>query len=81
MNKELDNIMERFPDQRRRIIDLFNNNEDFRTLCEDYWQSKQALLNSMSNKIEDTLLENEYSVLCLELEKEALRFIGFADHY
>lgn len=76
MTKELDNMMQRFPDQRGRIIELFNNNEDFRTVCEDYWESRQALLNSMTHKIEDAILENEYSVLCLELEKEALRFIG-----
>ena len=76
MNKELNNMLERFPDQRKRIIELYNKNEDFRALCEDYWQSKKALLNSRGNQIEDALLENEYSGLCLELEKEALRFIG-----
>jgi hypothetical protein len=75
MTKDLHNMLERFPDQRKKIIDLYSKNEDFRTLCEDYWQSKKALVKSRDKKISDALLENEYSGLCLELEMEALRFI------
>jgi hypothetical protein len=77
MNKVLYKMVERFADQASRIIDLYNTNVDFRALCGDYWQSKQALLNFDGNENADAILENEYSMLCLELEKEALRFIEF----
>lgn len=76
MQKELDNLIAQFPGKRRRIIDLFNTSEDFRTLCEDYWQSKQVLMKSRGTMMESSLLENEYTVLCIELEKEVLRFIA-----
>lgn len=76
MQKELYNMLERFPEYREKILELFNNNEDFKSLCEDYLQCRNALGKYRDNVQEDTRSENEYCGLSHELEQEALRFLG-----
>ena len=74
MHKELYNMLERFPEYRGNIIELFNSNEDFKSLCDDYWQCKNALLKFREHVLEDAQVENEYRQLCMDLEQDAFRF-------
>jgi len=76
MEKELNNILERFPEFSGKIIELFNSNGEFKSLCEDYLQCKNALVKFSDNVLKDTRIENEYKALCLDLEQEALHFFN-----
>ncbi|MBZ5857620.1 hypothetical protein [Flavihumibacter profundi] len=77
MEKELDNILERFPQYREKIILLYNNNEDFKSLSDDYLQCKNTLSKLRQHLIvADTRMENEYKALCLDLEQEILQYLN-----
>ncbi|ULQ52000.1 hypothetical protein [Flavihumibacter fluvii] len=76
MEKELDNILERFPQYREKIICLYTNNEDFKSLSDDYLQCKITLSKFRQHLlVADTRMENEYKALCLDLEQEILQFL------
>jgi len=79
MQKELNNMLERFPEHKGKIFELFSSNEDFKSLCEDYWQCKNALYKYRNNVQEDARNENEYAGLSLDLEQEILRFLGITN--
>jgi uncharacterized protein YdcH (DUF465 family) len=75
MQKELDMIMENFPEHREKIAELFRNNEDFKSLCMDYWQCRIAMIKFRETVLDDVRTENEYVKLLNELEQEAARFL------
>ena len=75
MRKVLDYILKKFPDLRPKIIDFYNNDEDFRTLCEDYLTSAEALEKCRLNVIKDKEFENEYLQVYVDLEKEILHLL------
>ena len=76
MQKELDYMIGRFPRYRARVIELFNCNDDFKSLCDDYWQCHNNLyrLNEQANR--EPRLENGYKMLSLTLEQEVLHFLN-----
>jgi hypothetical protein len=76
MRKEIDNILEKFPEYRNRIITLYDDDDDFKTLCEDYLVSMQGIEECKLNFIKDKGLESEFLEICLELEKEIIRLLG-----
>jgi hypothetical protein len=76
MNKELDYMLERYPEYRGRIIELFGSDEDFKSLCDDIWQCKNNLVKFRENRVSDTRNENEYRLLLLDLEQEVLNFLA-----
>jgi hypothetical protein len=76
MRKSLDYILGRFPDHGNKILDLFNQDDDFRMLCEDFLASMQGLEECRLNVIKDKGLENEFSQVHLELEKEIIHLLG-----
>ena len=51
-----DKIKEKFPDEAARIEDLYASDEDFRTLCEDYFSCIQQL-----QKFKKEFSEKQYS--------------------
>lgn len=75
MTKELDHMIQKFPGYRGRLIELFRTNEDFRSLCDDYWQCDSKLIHLRQNTIKDTRAENSYALLFLDLEQEVMRFL------
>ena len=72
MIKALEYILTRFPDQRAKIINLYNTDDDFKTLCEDYFTSVQAIEKCRTSATKGREVENEYLHVNLELEKEIL---------
>jgi len=77
MEKELDNILQRFPQYRKKIIALYSSNEDFKALSIDYLQCKNTLSRFKQQLIvADVRMENEYKALCLDLEQEILHFLN-----
>ena len=75
MRRVLELILTKFPDHKHKIIDLYNNNEDFRLLCEDYLSSVQALEKCRAEVFKDREFEGEFLDVNLELEKEIVRLL------
>ena len=76
MYKELDHMLERFPQHRGRIIELYDRNEDFRSLCNDYLQCKLTMEKFEKDVRHGIRMENQYRVLNLDLEREVLHFLN-----
>ena len=75
MTKVLEYILGKFPDHSAKIIDLFNKDEDFRILCEDYVTSMQEAEGKRLNVIKDREIEREYLHVNIELEKEIIHVL------
>ena len=74
-DKILDLIFKQFKYQKDCISELFNESGSFRSICEDYYDCKKVLDDSMkkSSKIAD--LQKEYQLLLSEIEDELLERI------
>ena len=69
-------VMERFPAHQRAIKDLYNNNQNFQTLCADYRLCSTALDHwSKSDLPEAPQRRKEYETLRSELESKILKNI------
>jgi predicted secreted protein len=75
VEKELDYMIEKFPQYRAKLIHLFNNNDDFRSLCDDYWQCNYCATKFTSNVKNEARIENNYKVLSLALEQEVQNYL------
>jgi hypothetical protein len=75
MRRVLELILSKFPDHRHRIIDLYNKDEDFRLLCQDYISSTQALQKCRKDVFKDRTFEGEFLEVNLELEKEIVQLL------
>ena len=75
INKELVTIIKKFPEQNNRIKTLFGINEDFRTLCSDYFLCMQYLQKFKKETGETKTCIIEFSDIRKELENELERFI------
>jgi hypothetical protein len=61
-------VIEQFPDLWREVTSLFEQDQVFRELCEDYESCSQALARRESNEA----LRREYAALRLRLQTELL---------
>ncbi len=75
MTPSLQRVSEQFPHLRERVACLFERDDIFRELCEDYEACAQAL--SLQARNED--LRREYSALRLRLETELLAYVNEAE--
>jgi len=75
LNKQLQVIKKKFPEQIERIEDLFGKSEDFRTLCADYFLCIKHLEKFKREYGEKKLTFKEYKVIREELENELFHFI------
>ncbi len=75
MTSSLRLVTEQFPLLRERVACLFERDEIFRELCDDYEACAQAL--SQQERDED--LRREYSALRLRLETELLGYLNEAE--
>jgi hypothetical protein len=76
MALSLQRVSEQFPHLRERVACLFERDDVFRELCDDYEACAQALAQQERN--ED--LRREYSALRLRLETELLAYLDAAEH-
>jgi hypothetical protein len=76
MTPALHRVSEQFPNLRERVACLFERDEIFRELCEDYEACARALLQQESNAD----LRREYAALRLRLETELLGYLQEAEH-
>ena len=71
MPSSLQLVSEQFPHLRERVACLFEREEIFRELCEDYEVCSGALAGRPASEG----LRREYSALRLRLETELLRYL------
>ena len=71
MASSLQLVSEQFPHLRDRVACLFERDELFRELCEDYETCAGALARQPASEG----LRREYSALQLRLETELLRYL------
>jgi hypothetical protein len=71
MPSSLHLVSEQFPHLRDRVTCLFERNEIFRELCEDYETCTSALARQPASGA----LRHEYSALQLRLETELLGYL------
>ena len=76
MIKAYEFILSKFPDHRAKIMELYNQQEDFRTLCIDFLNTVQSLEECRKNSINDKEIEIEFSELFVDLEREIIRLIS-----
>jgi hypothetical protein len=74
--EKLQTMIQRFPDFRVRIIQLYQNDENFKSLCEDYWLCITLLAKYKSNMDIDLELENEYDTMCGTLENDIQQYLN-----
>jgi hypothetical protein len=70
MTNALEHVLEKFPDRRVKIIELYDKDEEFRILCDDYLTSLRTLEQFRSRAVKSNPFEKEFMDLRNELEKE-----------
>lgn len=75
MTKELDHMISRFPIYRSSVMELYSKSDDFKSLCEDYWNCTNNLGKLLAKADTPARLSNQYRLLSLELEQEVLECI------
>jgi hypothetical protein len=76
MNKELDNVLIKFPAYRGRILELFSGNPDFKSLCEDYWLCRNNLNHFEFENRKIRSDKKQFTDLAHRLENEITRFLN-----
>lgn len=75
MTPSLQLVTEHFPHLRERVACLFERDETFRELCEDY----EACTCALSRRESSDDLKREYAALRLRLEFELLGYVQQAE--
>ena len=70
LGKALEYVLNKYPDQSARVIELYSTDEDFRILCNDILATGEALEQCRQNALKDREYENEFLQVFLDLEKE-----------
>lgn len=70
VQEELSYIIKEHPDLESRIRDAYNNSEQFRTLCNDYFLCLKTLNQINTRTTQNIKMLGEYTALKKELEKE-----------
>lgn len=75
VTQELQPIILKFPNLKTKIIQLYNNDSNFKSLCDDYWLSSTLLQRCKMSVDSNLILENEYGSMCAILEKEMTDYL------
>jgi hypothetical protein len=73
--QELQIVILKFPDSKAKIIQLYNNDSNFKSLCEDYWLSTALHTKYKESMDTNVGLEAEYDSMSLLLEKEVTEYL------
>ena len=80
MSDDVKFMMDRFSAYKDQILEAYQSNDEFKTLCEDFYASALILENVKKKLLKDKRSELEYRKLFLDLEGEILNFLGTEDH-
>lgn len=73
--QDLQSVIIKFPDSRAKLIQLYSNDANFKSLCEDYWLSTTLRAKCGHEPNKDNALKNEYDSICSLLEQEVNDYI------
>ena len=76
MTRELIFIIEHFPAFEARIIDRYENDQDFRQLCNDYCLSMNMLDAFRKTEPDFKKVKRDYEQVSEDLKKELLQFFS-----
>jgi len=76
MTSELIFIIKRFPAFQGRIIDLYEHDQDFRQLCNDYCLSMNMLEAFRKTEPDFKKVKSDYEQVSEDLKKELLQFFS-----
>ena len=68
--------IDQFADYKEVINRLYQIDDDFRALCDDYSMSKMHIEKFSAKSLEDKQRKIEYQQLTLDLEKEILDYVN-----
>lgn len=71
---EFEILTNKFPQYTCKIIQLYENDSNFRALCDDYCLGISILLKSKPDQ-SDLALEIEYTTICGLLEQELIEYL------
>ena len=75
LNSSVRLLNERFPHVRDRATCLFEQDETFRELCDDYAACVGTVARLEGCGLASACMRNEYAALQLRLERELLRYL------
>lgn len=73
-------MVDRFSSYKSQILEAYQTNDEFKSLCEDFYSSALILENLKRRLLKDKKNELEYRKLFLDLESEILDFLGTGDN-
>lgn len=76
MTKELIFMIERFPAYQMKIIELYDRDQDFRQLCNDYCLSVNMLEAFRKTEPDFKKVQHDYEQVSKDLKKELLQLLG-----
>ena len=68
MDEEVIYLLNRFPKHKKLLMESYTNNEEFRTLCQDYYNSAITLEKSEHKVAKGLKSRQEYERLYSDLE-------------
>jgi hypothetical protein len=80
MSEDVKFMVDRFSAYKDQILDAYQTDDEFKTLCEDFYSSALILGNFKKKLLQDKRSELEYRKLFLDLESEVLDFLGNDDN-
>jgi len=72
---KLHEMIQKFPDFKVRIIQLYQHDENFKSLCDDYWLCTTLLEKQKNRMLADPELALEYDSICSTLENDINKFL------
>ena len=79
MNEEIIYMLDRFPKHRKIILKTYNTNDDFKSLCQDFYFSARTLEHYKNDMIKNLKGELEYQRVFADLEKEIVGYLNSDD--
>lgn len=76
MTNALEYVLAKFPDHGVKILDLYDKDEEFRILCDDYLTSQRTLEQFRTGAIKFNPYEKEFMDLNRELEQELEKILN-----
>jgi hypothetical protein len=75
MSEDIEFMIKRFPMHKDKILNESKSNDEFKTLCEDFYACALMLQNQKKKIIKNKTSELEYRKLFLDLEDELANFL------
>lgn len=72
-------MVTKYPDHGAKLTDLYDKDEDFRILCEDYLKIAQTIEKYRRDVIKNREYKNEFVQVYLDLEKEIMHLLEHQD--